>query len=258
MTLATGPLRYLESIGITYRHTWRGTVITSFANPVMYLAAMGLGLGTLVDAGSTGVAGIEYLSFVAPGVLAATTMQAASGDSAWPVMAGYKWRRTYFAVVATPLRVRDIVAGHLAYVTIRMAFVATVFSLIAVALGAYDLGPGLAAVLPATLTGLTFGALVMAYTTRLEIDTGLSMLFRFGIVPMFLFSGTFFPISQLPTWLQPLAYVTPLWHGVALTRATALGLEPAAPVAVHVSYLVALVAVGAWLAARALQRRMLS
>ncbi len=254
-----GAVRYFEARARTYRHTWRGTVISSFANPIMFLAAMGLGLGTLVDDGSAGaVAGISYLSFLAPGLLAATMMQSATSDSAWPVMAYIKWLKTYDAVLATPMNVRDIVAGHLSFIAARMTFIAMVFTFIAVAFGAYDLPRGLLAVLPAVLTGLTFGAVVMAYTTRLENDIGLSNLFRFGIVPMFLFSGVFFPISQLPDWLEPVAFITPLWHGVQLTRAAALGIPTRIPAFVSVAYLVILTVVGAILAARWLQRRLVS
>jgi lipooligosaccharide transport system permease protein len=133
-----------------------------------------------------------------------------------------------------------------------------VYTFIAVAFGAYDLPRGLLAVLPAVLTGMTFGAIIMAYTIRLKNDIGLSNLFRFGIVPMFLFSGVFFPVSQLPTWLEPLAFITPLWHGVQLTRAAALGFETRFPAAVSVAYLVLLTVAGAILAARWLQRRLVA
>jgi lipooligosaccharide transport system permease protein len=254
-----GAVRYFEARARTYRHTWRGTVISSFANPVMYLAAMGLGLGTLVDEGPVAAAaGISYLSYLAPGMLAATMMQSAASDSAWPVMAYIKWLKTYDAVLATPMNVRDIVAGHIGFVAARMTFIAVVFTFIAVLFGAYDLPRGLLAVLPAVLTGITFGSVVMAYTTRLENDTGLSNLFRFGIVPMFLFSGVFFPISQLPDWLEPVAFITPLWHGVQLTRAVALDIPTRIPALISVAYLVALSVVGAVLAARWLQRRLVS
>ena len=234
-------------------------MISSFANPVMFLAAMGLGLGTLVDAG-TGAAtgGFSYLSFLAPGLLAATTMQSATGDSAWPVMAYIKWLKTYDAVLATPMRVVDIVIGHVAFVSARMTFIALVYTVIAVAFGAYDLGPGLLAVLPAVLTGATFAALVMAYTIQLRTENGLSSLFRFVIVPMFLFSGVFFPISQLPDWLEPVAYVTPLWHGVQLTRAAALSIDAQLAPWISVAYLVGLTFAGAVLATRLLTRKLVS
>ena len=254
-----GAVRYFESRARTYRHQWRGTVISSFANPIMFLAAMGLGLGTLVDAGTSGVAaGFSYLSFLAPGLLAATMMQSATGDSAWPVMAYIKWLKTYDAVLATPMNVRDIVGGHLGFVAARMTFIAVIYTFIAVAFDAYGLGRGLLAVLPAVLTGVTFASVVMAYTIHVKNEVGLSNLFRFGIVPMFLFSGVFFPISQLPDWLEPVAFITPLWHGVQLTRAAALGVDPQFSAWVSVMYLVVLTTIGAVVASRSLHERLVA
>lgn len=258
--MAVSIVRYVESRARVYRYTWRGTVISSFLNPIMYLAAMGLGLGTLVDTGSNPLVdeGISYISFLAPGLLAATMMMSASADSAWPVMAGFKWTKTYYAALATPLRVRDLVLGHLTFGAARLAFIATVFVLISAVFGAIPLGLGLVAVLPAILTGLAFAAPVMAYTAVLNKDNGLANLFRFGIVPMFLFSGTFFPITQLPGWLQPVAYLTPLWHGVALCRGIALQVGTHFHPVVHLLALATFIAVGSALAVRYLTRRMVA
>jgi lipooligosaccharide transport system permease protein len=185
-------------------------------------------------------------------------MQAAAGDSSWPVMAGIKWSKTYEAALATPIGVRDIVRGHLLYVTVRSFLIMTVFLGIATLFDAMTAGRGLLAVLPSVLTGLAFAALIMAFTANLQRDTGLAHLFRFGIVPMFLFSGTFFPITQLPGWMHPIAYLTPLWHGVDLARAVALDLPTTFSWWVHVGYLSAIVVGGAILAERSLRRRMVS
>jgi lipooligosaccharide transport system permease protein len=255
---APGAIRYFEGMAVFYRRTWRSSVISSFLNPMMYLAAMGLGLGSLIDAGSGGVDGVTYLAFLAPGLVAATTMQSAAGDSSWPVMAGIKWQKTYDAALATPMTVRDVVRGHLLYVIARSLLIGTVFVGISILFDAMTPGRGFVAVLPAILTGLAFGSLVMAFTARLERDTGLSNLFRFGIVPMFLFSGTFFPITQLPGWIQPLAYVTPLWHGVDLARAIALDLDTTFAWWVHIGYLAAMAGIGLVLAERFLTRRLVS
>ena len=250
--------RYFESRALVYRRTWRGNVVTTFLNPVLYLAAMGLGLGTLVDegAGREAVEGFAYLTYLAPGLLAATTMQTGAGDGAWPVMAGIKWTKTYEAVLATPLGIRDLVYGHVLWVAARLAFTALVFVVVMALFGAVSIGSGLIAVLPAVLTGLAFTAPVIAYTSTLRDVQGMASLFRFGIVPMFLFSGTFFPVTQLPDWLQPVAYATPLWHGVELTRGVALGIGTTWPPWINVAYLLAFVVVGTALAVRLLGRRM--
>lgn len=243
-------LRVWETHGRTYRRVWRGSVITTFVNPVMYLAAMGVGLGVLVDDGSgrTALEGFNYLTYLAPGLLAASVMTTGASEGAFPVMAGIRWQRTYEAILATPVAVRDLIAGHLLWVAVRLLMVSVIFGLVMVLFGATGVVAAVAAVLPAMLTGMAFAAPVTAFTAWTEDHTGLTNLFRFGIVPMFLFSGTFFPITQLPGWMQPIAYLTPLWHGVEMTRSWSLGIDPSFSPVVHFGYL-ALCIVGGWLAA---------
>ena len=257
---APGSVRYFEAQVRAYRFVWRGSVISSFLNPIMFLAAIGLGVGSLVDqnAGVAGLEGALYLPFLAPGLMTASVMQAAASDSAWPVLARIKWTKGYDAALATPVDISDVVFGHLGFVASRMAFIAVVYAGIAAAFGAMPLGWGLLATLPAMLTGVAFTAPVMAFTASIERDTNLVSLFRFGILPMFLFSGTFFPISQLPGWLQPLAKITPLWHGVELTRAAALHRAPELHPVYHVLFLVGLAALGTGLAIRRLGKRLVS
>lgn len=251
------PFRVVEAGARRYRHTWRASVISSFLNPVLLLVAMGVGLGSLVD-DRGGPGGLPYLTWLAPGLLAAAAMQTAAGESAYPVMAGIKWIKTYDAALATPITVGDLVAGHLGWVTIRVTQVSVVFALVISLFGVTGIGQALLAAVPAVLTGVAFAGPVTAYTARLEDETGLSSLFRFGIVPLFLFSGTFFPISQLPEVVQPLAYATPLWHGVELARGIALGIPTTFSPLVHLAYLAAVGAAGSVLATRLLRRRMVS
>lgn len=259
MAAVTGSLRVVEAGARWYRRTWRGSVISTFLNPILYLLAMGVGLGELVDAG-TGEASLDipYLTFLAPGLLAAAAMQTGAGDASYPVMAGIKWRKTYQATLSTPIGVPELVLGHLGWVTIRLTFVTTVFALIMVLFDATTLVEGVLAVPPAVLTGVAFAAAITAYTGRLKSEVGLSGLFRFGIVPMFLFSGTFFPIEQLPDYMEPLAYVTPLWHGVELCRGLALGLDFAFHPVVSVAYLALWIVGGTLLAIRVMRGRLIS
>lgn len=248
---AVQTLRVVETQARAYRRIWRGSVITTFLNPIMYLAAMGVGLGTLVDDGSGRGAldGVAYLTFLAPGLLAASTMMTGAGDGAWPVMAGIKWQRGYEAILSTPVAVRELIAGHLLWVSVRLLMVSTIFGFVMVLFGATGISEAVRAVLPAMITGMAFAAPVTAFSAWTEDHVGLTNLFRFGIVPMFLFSGTFFPIDQLPGWMQPVAYLTPLWHGVEMTRSWALGLDPTFPTVVHLGYLAIWIVVG-WLAAK--------
>jgi lipooligosaccharide transport system permease protein len=251
------PLRVVEGYARAYRRTWKGTAATTFVSPVLFLAAMGLGLGALVDRGSaTAVPAETYLAFLAPGLLAATAMQTAATDTTWPVMAGIKWLKTYHAALATPVSPRDLVAGHLGWVLLRVAFAAVVFAAVMVVFGATGpLGAALA-VLPATLTGLAVASLVTAFTASRQNEYALASLHRFGIMPLYLFSGTFFPLDRVPEALHPVAYMSPLWHGVELTRAAALGGDPAWPAAVHVVLLVACALAGFPLAVRAFAERL--
>jgi len=234
-------------------------MISSFVNPILFLGAMGLGLGTLVDANND--IGVSYLAFVATGLLAASGMQNGAVDGSFPVMAGIKWRKSYDGMITTPVSPADIVYGRFIWSTLRLTFVLTVFAIIAVLFGAMELGPALLAVPPGVLTGLAFASAITAWTVTREDDTSLSTLFRFGIVPLFLFSGTFFPISQLPDFLQPVAFATPLFHGVELVRKIALPgagdeLVTSIPMWVHVGYLTIMTVIGLVLAARFLDRRL--
>lgn len=272
MTTLSRSLRFAESEVIAYRRTWRGTVISSFVNPVLYLAAMGAGLGSLVDQGP-GALSIPYLVFVATGLLAASGMQNGAGDGSFPVMAGVLWRKNFHGTITTPIGPSEIIYGRLIWGLARLTFVLVVFAVIAVlfdALGALffeanqqqslELGPTFLAVPAGVLTGLAFTTCITAWTLTREDGRSLSTLFRFLIVPLFLFSGTFFPISQLPDYIEPIAYATPLFHGVELVRKIALpgaGSDIATDLApwVHVAYLLVMLAVGLYLSIRFLDRR---
>ena len=260
MSTLTRPFRVVESELVAYRRTWRGTVISSFVNPVLFLAAMGVGLGSMVDATDNGLA-IPYLTFVATGLMAATAMQAGAGDGSWPIMAGVKWRKEFHGAITTPIGPADIVVGRFYWGVIRLTFMLGVFAIIAVLFGALEVGPALLAVPPAVVTGLAFQTVITAFTVTREDETSLSTLFRFGIIPLFLFSGTFFPISQLPDVLQWVAYATPLFHGVELVRKVSLPDVDASAVTaisvwVHLAYLVAMTGLGLFLASRHLSRRL--
>ncbi len=253
-------LRYAESEVIAYRRTWRGTVITSFVNPVFFLAAMGAGLGALVDEGSGQRLSISYLAFVASGLMAANAMQNGAGDGSFPVMAGILWRKNFHGTVTTPLGPADIVWGRLIWGVGRLTFTLLVFAVIAFLFGALEIGPALAAIPPAILTGVAFTTAITAWTLTQKDGRSLSTLFRFLIVPMFLFSGTFFPISQLPDWLEPVAYATPLFHGVELVRKISLpGVDESIVTSIspwiHVAYLVVMSVAGLYLSVRLLDRR---
>jgi lipooligosaccharide transport system permease protein len=249
-------LRALGYYAYAYRRTWRSSLATSFIYPVLYLTAMGVGLGSLINQHVHTVDGVSYLDFVAPGLLAATAMQIGSNESMYPVMAAIKWIRTYFAMLATPLGVDDVLVGHLAWVALRLGLVSTIYLGVMAAFGVV-LSPWAVLALPAAvLTGLAFAAPISAFSATQENDLGFTTLYRFGLIPLFLFSGTFFPVNQLPGWMQVLARLTPLYHGANLCRSLCLGQVSGGSPAVDVAYLAALGTLG-WLLARRTYRRRL-
>jgi len=241
-----------------YRRTWRGTAISTVLQPLGFLAAMGLGLGTLVDDGSgaSSLSGASYLAFIAPGLLAAQAMQTAAFESTWPVLGAVKWQRQYHAQLATPLRPVDILVGHLLFVALRLVITSAAFLVVMALFGAIQSGWGALTLLVAVLTGLAYATPIFAFSVSRDDPRGFAMLFRFGIVPMFLFSGTFFPISQLPDALQPIAWAVPLWHGVDLCRDLSLGQASAGIAIVHLLYLSAWIVAGYVLALRCFRRRL--
>jgi len=240
-----------------YRRTWRGSLIGRFLSPVMFLASIGLGLGSLVDR-SGGLGTTSYLHFVVPAFVVTQAMWLADGEATYPVMGHIKWDQAYRAMLASPLSVDDVLLGHLAVVTVHLLTATTIFVAVAGALGGFASGWAVACIPIGVLTGLAFAVPIFAFTVTQDDDTGFSVLFRLVVTPLMLFSGTFFPVAALPGWAQLVAWATPLWHGVELSRAAAGGAPAPSPraVAVHLAVL-ALFALGGAAAARPLFARRL-
>ena len=249
--------RVVEHHAFVYRRTWRGSVFSTFLSPVLYLAALGVGLGAFVDESNpAGVEGVSYAMFLAPGILVATAMNTATGESTYPVMAGIRWLKTYVGMILSPLNARHVATGQLIWAGVRVTFGAVVFLGVMIAFGVTDLPHAILMLPVATLTGLAFAAPIQAFSAAQTNDAPFASLFRFVIMPMFIFSGTFFPISQLPELLQVVAVLTPLWHAVSLSRGIALDvLEPALAV-VNITYLSAFVVVGLFWSYRSFSRRL--
>ena len=250
-------LRVAEAEATIYRRTWRASVASSFVTPMLYLLAMGVGLGSLVDANlPEGLDNVSYLSFLAPGLLVATAMQTGAAEGAWKVMGGIKWRETWKARLASPIGVPSLVLGHMIWSAIRVLMVSVAFAVVMAAFRVAPLLQSLLAVVPALLVGVAMVAATTSYTVRIKSPTGLPGFFRFVVIPMFLFSGVFFPVSNLPDWLQPVALVTPLFHGVELARAITLGVTPAISPVISVAYLLLWIVLGTWLAMAPIRRKL--
>ena len=251
--------RVIEHRAYQYRRTFRASLFSSFGIPALFLTAMGLGLGGYVDKSADAVLnGVSYLQFLAPGLLASSLMQTGSFEASFPILGGLQWSKIFHAMVATPLRGRDVALGNLAWIALRLTLVGSIFGIVIVAFGA-SRSPLIVLAIPvAVLTGVAFAAPIMAFTATQRRPDRFAALFRFGITPLFLFSGTFFPIESLPSFLQPVAWLSPLWHGVAVCRGLMLGTVGEAPLlaVAHVAILVVIATVGALLAIRNVDARL--
>ncbi|QIQ02265.1 ABC transporter permease [Streptomyces liangshanensis] len=240
-----------------WRRTWRGTVVISVANPLLFLTGIGMGLGQLVgDRADPALHGGSYLAFLTPGLLAAASMQNAFVDAAGPVYDSARPGGHYRAAAATPLRPADILHGHLLYILVRLVVSAFLFTAVATAFGAVAPARAPLVVPAAVLAGFAFAAPLTAWSVTLDRQAGLEALFRFVVMPLYMFSGAFFPLSQLPDAVEPLAYLSPLWHGVELCRSLALGTATAGGAALHTGVLAALTVAGVLLARRRYERRL--
>jgi lipooligosaccharide transport system permease protein len=259
--VARGPqeppsLRALRYWAYQYKRTWRGSITTSFLYPILYLAAMGVGLGSLVNRHVHNVDHVSYLVFLAPGLLASTAMQIGGNDATYPVMAAIKWMRTYYAQLASPLRLLDVLLGHMGWIAVRLVTVTVIYVGVMAAFGTV-LSPWVVLAIPAAvLTGLAFATPIAAYAATQDTDTAFSTIYRMVLIPLFLFSGTFFPVTQLPQWLRVVAYATPLYQGVTLCRDFTLGqIHPLLDLG-HGAYLAVMAAGGLGLALVTYRRRL--
>jgi len=245
----------LEYNLVSYRRTWRGSALSSFVLPVLFVLGFGISVGSMVNTGKIG--GTSYLSYIAPGMIASTAMQIGIGESTFPVMAKFQWIRTYHSMYAAPLSIGAIVGGDMIFVLLRVVSSCAVFLGVTALFGAAHSWWSLVVPLLAGLIGLAFATPVYALAGTVQDANAFAFVQRFAIIPMSLFSGVFFPVSSLPVVLQWLAYVSPLWHGVVLSR-VAMGVEPGNTLADvgHLAYLALWAGAGYWLVLRAFRRKL--
>ena len=257
MTVA-GSLRFARYQLELWRRTWYGSAFSTFIAPILYLAGIGLGIGQLVEGGGAAaeLGGVSYAAFAGTGVLAASSMQTGAGELSWPVMGAISFTRTWVASTSTPLTPADIVGGKMLVLAVRLTISGVVFAVSLLALDLVDPLGALGVIAPAVLVGLACGAPMFAFAAWAQEGTKIGYVFRFVVVPLFVLSGTFFPISELPSAVQPFAAVSPLWHGIELVRAGGLGLATAYPPLVHVAVLLACTLAGVLLTVRTLTQRL--
>jgi lipooligosaccharide transport system permease protein len=243
-----GTLLVVEWRWTWYRRNWRATAVSSILQPLLFLLAFGVGFGALIDgtgraAQATG--GVDYLVWLAPALLCVSAVQTGVFDSTYPVLSGFKWQRYYVAMTATPIGPGQVAAGHLAWTTLKIGGSGAIYLGVIAAFGGVRSGGALLALLVAMLAGLAVAAPVTAFSAGVQDEgSAFSVLFRLVLIPMTLFSGTFFPVDRLPGWVRPVTWVSPLWHGTELARAAALGRWAPLPALGHAAFLAVVLAAG--------------
>jgi lipooligosaccharide transport system permease protein len=229
-------------------------------NPLFYLIAVGIGIGVLVEQGSgtSGTNGIKYIAFIAPALLANTAITGVMDETVFPTIEGFKWRKLFFAQNATPITGRQIAIGVYLAALCRAVFSVIVYYLLLLAFNVVDFGVSAWLVPVAIFGGGSFGALMLFAAAKIEKeDQFFNVLGRLVLMPMFLFSGTFFPLSSMPIYLQPIGWVSPLWHATELGREAAYDYGISSlMVMVHFTVLALLLVAGLVLAARQFEKRL--
>ncbi len=239
---------------LVYRRTWM-VIVSGFFEPLFYLLSIGLGLGALIGTVPYGGQAIAYTAFVAPALMASSAMNGAIYDSTFNVFFKLRYAKTYDAILATPLGVADVALGEIGWALIRGAIYATTFLLVMFALG-FVLSPLAILALPAAiLIGFAFGAVGMAATSFMRTWQDFDMI-QLVILPLFLFSATFYPIETYPDVVRLFVQLTPLYHGVDLIRSLTTGIVGPNDL-VHVAYLAVMGTVGLAVTSRRLERLLL-
>ena len=257
MTVLAASGRVWQRNFLVYKRLWHRSIAFGFLQPILFLTAMGIGVGALMSAQDlSAFGGVPYIDWIGPGLLAAMAMQTATFESAYPIMNKIMWGRNYEAMLSTPLTTRNLVLGELFWVAFRIGTLATVFLVVLTIFGIVRSPFAVLAVPVAMLIGTAFSSCLISFTATQKNDVGFSALFRFVINPLFLFSGTFFPLSNLPDAIEWVAWLTPLFHGVQLIRGLVLDSLDLAAAPIHLAYLLIMLGIGVVLADRNLRRRM--
>ena len=235
-------------------------IAIAIANPVLYLVSIGLGLGSFIDqnAGSAGVDGVSYLTFLAPALLATAAIQGALDESVYPTLEGFKWNKIFFSMNATPLSGNHIAMGVFFNSLIRVVFTTVLYWLVMLAFGVLESPRAWLAIFTAVMAGAAFGAFMQALAGLMENENlFFTLVERFIIMPLFLFSGTFYPLSSMPVFLQWIGWISPLWHATELGRWLTYGSEISTQMLfVHFIFLNSILVVGLIASRRIFTRRL--
>ncbi len=257
--VAAGGSRFvLEARLSSMRKFIKIIVLYSVTNPLLYLLAIGVGVGTLINQNSGGVDGVEYLVFLAPALLANAAIQGSMDETIFPTLGGFLWEKTFFGMNATPLGGRAIALGVYWAAMVRNIFTVVCYYLVMLAFGVLKAPHAWLALPAGILAGAAFGAVMLAFAANVKNeDHFFTFVGRFVIQPMFFLSGTFFPLESIPIFLRWIGWISPLWHATDLGRYLTYGRDiPITLVWVHVIFLVAMIVIGLKLAFKAFDRRL--
>ena len=252
---------YVAEYRLRNMSKWLGAIVAfGLGNPVLYLLSVGIGIGALVDStsGADNPIGVPYLTFLAPALLATAAIQAAMDETTFPTMQGFLWDKSFFAMISTQLMARDLVGGIMIASSIRCSFNTLIYAGVLVLFGAVPLTSVPVLVFAAIFAGISFAGVMLAVTSFVKQDDGFyAIVGRFVLTPMFMFSGTFYPLESLPIYLQWVGWISPVWHATNLGRNLSYGLE-VAPwlLAVHVLFMGALLVVAMVVATRKFASRL--
>ena len=244
---------------------WRRSLVTTSAvavgTPVIYLLALGFGLGTLVDAGpgAGALAGVSYARYIAPALVTSAALATGIGEAAYPVYSRFKWSRVFWGVAASPVPPASIANGQALFIALRLTATSLLCYLVLLLAGVGGGVSGVLMVPAAVLTGSSCAVWMMVLAAVMKKEgVAINVVMRFVVIPMTLFSGSFFPIDRLPAVVRPLAWASPLWHGTELARAAALHSWHLGPATGHLAFLVVLTAAGTLMARRKFSARLLT
>ncbi len=252
---------YIASARLKAMSKWKIVIgAVDIANPFFYLIAIGIGIGVLVEQGTgdSQTSGLRYIAFIAPALLASSAITSVMEECVFPTIAGFKWRKNFFAQNSTPITGSQIAQGVYLAALLRASFSVSVYYILLILFGVVDFGSSVLMIPVAVLGGGSFGAILLYFAAKIEKeDQFFNILQRLIIMPMFLFSGTFFPLSSVPIYLQPIGWISPLWHATELGRVAAFDYSIGTPLlVVHFLFLSILLIIGLRLAMRQFERRL--
>ncbi|WP_146076689.1 ABC transporter permease [Rathayibacter tritici] len=251
-----------EYLLLIWRRAFAASLSEAIGAPVIYLLAVGLGLGTLVDTSDPeAFGGASYLAYIAPALLTSAALQIATTEGSYPAFARFAWGREFVGITATPVTPGQVADGQILLIAFRVAISAVAFYFVLSLFGVAGGFNGMWMIPVAVLLGagcaawsLAFGAWIVGKGD----GEAFNILFRIVVLPMTLFSGTYFPISRFPDWLQGAITLSPLWHANELARGTTLGTLSALPAAAHVAILLIVLISGMLVARWIYYRRLVS